>query len=75
MGTIPSEFEALSDLQELDLSGNFRIEGVLPKELALLDSLTRLDVSGTSITGEVPVGLCTKSNLSILANCTLLQCC
>ncbi|CAB9522456.1 Leucine Rich Repeat [Seminavis robusta] len=75
-GTIPSELGLMAQLTELNLSGNSAVSGTLPSELLLLTSLLYLDISGTSITGSIPVELCSRSlNLSITANCSQIQCC
>ncbi|CAB9517093.1 Leucine Rich Repeat [Seminavis robusta] len=75
-GTIPSELGLMTQLTELNLSGNSAVSGTLPSELLLLTSLLYLDISGTTITGSIPIDLCTGSlNLSIIANCSQIQCC
>ena len=77
-GTIPTELAVLTDLTEIDLSGNTRIVGNVPTELALLPHLANLDISGTFINGTIPESLCARvkeGELNILADCNLVQCC
>ncbi|CAB9519454.1 Leucine Rich Repeat [Seminavis robusta] len=75
-GTIPSELGLMTQLTELNLSGNSAVSGTLPSELLLLTSLMYLGISRTSITGSIPIELCSGSlNISITANCSQIQCC
>ena len=77
-GTLPSELGLLSNLKEADFSGNSALRGPIPSELSALQELQHFDVSQTSITGGVPAELCTKEeqgSLSLVANCTLVDCC
>eukprot|EP00797_Seminavis_robusta_P012372 Sro195_g083170.2 (483) ;mRNA; f:42413-43861 len=77
-GTLPTELGLLSSLVDLDISNNEALNGTLPEELSALENLVRLDISGTSITGMVPMELCSRNNsgvLSLIANCSQLDCC
>ena len=88
-GSIPTELQGLSHLQEIDFSGNPGVNGSLPDFLGSLTNLTVLDIAGTSITGTVPDRLCLRmaaadndnadhtTSFTLVADCDtgLLQCC
>ena len=77
-GSLPTELGELSLLQELDVSGNRFIYGTVPSELALIPDLSRLSIIGTSITGTIPEGLCSKVNrgdLVLIANESIARTC
>ncbi|CAB9504378.1 Leucine Rich Repeat [Seminavis robusta] len=77
-GTLPTELGLLYSLVDLDVSNNEALNGTLPEELSALENLVHLDISGTSITGMVPMELCSRNNsgvLSLIANCSQLECC
>lgn len=77
-GTVPTELGLLSSLSQLDLSSNDGIGGSLPEELTGMEALTMLDVSGTSLTGSIPLELCSAQDekaVTVTVSCTQLQCC
>ena len=53
-GSIPNEWGELIQLEDLDLSGMFGINGVLPLLFRLLTNLKYLDLYKISITGTIP---------------------
>ena len=62
--TIPSNIEFLSDLESLELGGNFI--GSIPVWIGNLTNLKSLTINGTSITGAIPSELGNLSNLEYL---------
>ncbi|CAB9503249.1 STYKc [Seminavis robusta] len=77
-GSIPTEMGVLTHLQELDVSGNPRMQGNIPEELSTLNYLTKLDVSGTRIAGGVPEPICERIEdnlMTLIANCSFVECC
>ncbi|CAB9504376.1 Leucine Rich Repeat [Seminavis robusta] len=77
-GTLPTELGLLSSLVDLDISNNVALNGTLPEEFSALENLIHLDISGTSITGMIPMELCSRNSsgtLLLIANCSRLECC
>jgi hypothetical protein len=60
-GTLPASFGFLDNLQILDVSKNVDLGGTVPTDYQNLVTLREFYIGGTSITGEVPSGLCTDT--------------
>lgn len=69
-GSLPPEIELLSNIQELDLSGNQELQGSIPSTLwegDLASNLRSLDLSHTGLAGSLPADkLASWSQLSSL---------
>ena len=57
-GTLPSTLGFLDNLQILDVSQNPSLGGPVPSDFQNLVALKEFLITGTSITGEIPAGLC-----------------
>ena len=64
-GNIPPEFEELSNLRSLGLSGN-QLSGTIPVELSNLTNLVKLYLSNNQLNGHIPSELGNLSNLYYL---------
>ena len=77
-GGITSELGALTNLRELDFSGNADMSGTIPTELGGLSNFQFLNAQGTRFYGTVPDKLCERAALGdvqVLANCSAVECC
>jgi hypothetical protein len=63
VGTIPTEFGLMADLEELRLNENAGISGPLPSELGLCTELEVLNVKDTGISGIFPTVIGDLPNL------------
>ncbi|KAI3938901.1 hypothetical protein MKW92_012524 [Papaver armeniacum] len=65
-GSLPSSFYNLSQLQYLDLSGNW-ITGIIHPLISNLKSLYHLGLASNSIEGIIPKSICENSLLQVLS--------
>ena len=65
-GTISPSIRELSNLRELDLSGNTNLRGRIPEELGQLTALERVDLTRTRLTGPIPNEVCEKESMGLL---------
>lgn len=71
-GTIPTELGDLKSLEVLDVGANKELSGTIPEAFAKSRKMHRFDIADTSVTGEVPTGMCDAPLLSITASCEFL---
>ncbi len=62
-GTLPTELGNLTNLTQLDISGNQTITGTIPTELFKLSNLIFIDLSDNELSGNIPTDL---NNLNLL---------
>jgi len=77
-GTVPEKLASLEYLQELDISGNPSVEGVIPSDCGAMTNLIYFDVSATGVTGTFPDVFCEQvrdGKLEIVADCQEMECC
>ena len=77
-GTLPTQAGLLTNLLQMNFSGNTRVDGTIPSEFGLLTKLELFDSRYTAITGPVPPALCDRVAQGLLdfhANCSLVECC
>lgn len=67
-GSLPSSLGFLDNLQILDVSLNSDLGGSVPTDYQNLVTLREFYIGGTSISGEIPAGMC-KDNLYIEISC------
>ena len=76
---MPSEIGLLTDLKEIDVSGNPNMGGMIPTELGLLPNLTLVDLRGSGYQGDLPEEWCQTEEgqfaVEVLANCSMINCC
>jgi len=66
VGTIPPEIGDLTPLKVLLFYSNPDLVGTIPTQIGALEDLQWLDIEGTSITGDIPDGLCDLFSTGIL---------
>jgi len=79
-GTLPTQLEHLQLLVTLDISGNTLVTGTIPESFgSSLKSLRKFDVADTLLSGSIPMTFCNRTEptqeISIVANCSRVQCC
>jgi Leucine rich repeat len=60
-GTLPAAIGFLDNLQILDVGKNAGLGGTVPTDFQNLVTLREFYIGGTSITGEIPSGVCSDS--------------
>ncbi|URE47141.1 leucine-rich repeat receptor-like protein kinase [Musa troglodytarum] len=65
-GTLGSDIQSLSELEQLDLSYNRNLGGPLPQSIGNLKQLVVLSLNSNQFAGEIPASLGRLSNLTWL---------
>lgn len=67
VGTIPAAIGSFSGLEQLDLSYNAQLRGVIPSEIGQLTTLKSLIIQACALTGSIPTTLSNLKSLTFLA--------
>ncbi|KAL3919667.1 MAG: hypothetical protein SGILL_003641 [Bacillariaceae sp.] len=67
--TLPLEYANIATLEKMDFLANPGLIGTVPTEYANLANLEYLDIAGTSLSGNVPSGICALELQWMTADC------